>query len=323
MKKNLLFLTIIFTLIGCQKDNKISENTDLSVQTSSSNLKSEESFITTQDSVKIKYKVSGKGKPCLYIHGGPGQGYSSFEFMKGNELEAELQMIYYDQRGSGGSGKAKNYHIDAMMQDIESLRKHLGLEKFFVLSHSFAGVLATEYTRRFPQHVEGLILANATLHFFNEETTLEQIKFADRLLGQKSSTVPIEKDSLLPMFLNLRQALSKKKMGYRFLTDDVNSVIKMEEIDSLHSRIVDFGTAMITEPEKYPEYYQDYALLTKDIQVPTLVISGSRDYAVGTKHYKTFKFPQQKTALLEGGHLLYFENNRDFVKTVWDFTREN
>lgn len=321
--KNLILLLTILALVSCNDTNnkKGKANSEIEVKTKSVDelaLKGE-GFITTQDSVKIRYKVAGNGKPCLYIHGGPGQGFDSFELMKGNNLEKKLTMIYFDQRGSGSSEKAANYHMETMLKDIETLRKHLGIKKFYLLAHSFGGMIATEYANEYPEHVEGLILANCTLNFFNAETTKEQIRFADSLLNKKSENLKIDKDSLLPIFLNLRKELSKKHFGYRFLTDDVNSIIKMEEIDSLHPRIVDFGMDVITKPDKYPEYYKNYALITDKIKTPTLVITGKDDYAVGTKHYKTFQFPNQTNVSLKGGHLLYYENNEKFINAIWDF----
>ncbi|HEA20642.1 hypothetical protein LCGC14_1015630 [marine sediment metagenome] len=323
MIRKMVLLISILALVSCQDAKNKKENA-----TSDSKAKVEnvddvafrgEGFLTTQDSVKIRYKVSGRGLPCLYIHGGPGQGFDSFELMKGNGLEQNLTMIYYDQRGSGKSEKADNYHMDRLLSDIETLRQHLGIQKFYVLAHSFGGIIATAYAKKYPERVEGLILANCTLHFFNVENTKEQISFADSLLHKKTETITVDKDSLLPIFLNLRTALSQKKLGYRFITDDVNSIIKMEEIDSLHPRISDFGMDVIMKPNKYPEYYKDYAPLTKEINAPTLVITGKDDHAVGTQHYRTFQFPNQTTKVLDGGHLLYYEDNADFIQTVWDF----
>lgn len=101
-----------------------------------------EGFFETSDHVRIKYKVSGKGEACIYIPGGPGQGYPSFELMGGNNLEKNMQMIYMDQRGSGESDTSDNYHLDKMIQDIEELRLHLKLKKVFLLAHSFGGIIA-------------------------------------------------------------------------------------------------------------------------------------------------------------------------------------
>ena len=104
-------------------------------------------FVTTSDNVKLYVKVSGKGPVCIYVHGGPGAWSKSFENMKGNRLEKKLRMVYYDQRGCGRSSVAtdKNYSLDRMVDDIEDIRRSLGEEKVYLLSHSFGGILAVSY----------------------------------------------------------------------------------------------------------------------------------------------------------------------------------
>lgn len=77
--------------------------------------------------------------------------------------------------------------------------------------------------------------------------------------------------------------------------------------------------AVISKSKDFPEYYADYAPITKDIRVPVLIITGKNDKAVGTQHYKTFRFPNQKVISIDGGHLLYYEKNKEFVKTVTHF----
>lgn len=278
---------------------------------------SRESFFETSDHVKIKFKVSGKGEACMYVPGGPGQGYASFELLGGNHLEKNLKMIYMDQRGSGESGKSDNYHLDKMVQDIEELRQHLKLDKIFLMAHSFGGIIAVNYAKKYPQHTKGLILANVTLHFLNDESVKEQIEYGNELLQKKGRLVP--KDSLSTELSTISKALRSKRMGYKFLTDDVETIKEMDKIDSLHPRIIDFGMAVISKPREYPEYYADYTILTKNINVPVLVITGKKDKAVGTNHYKHFRFPDHKIVLINGGHLLYYERNEEFVKAAWDF----
>ncbi|PWN70483.1 alpha/beta hydrolase [Chryseobacterium phosphatilyticum] len=276
-------------------------------------------FFETSDHVKIKYKISGKGEACIYVPGGPGQGYPSFELMGGSNLEEKLKMIYMDQRGSGESGTSENYHLDKMVQDIEELRQHLKLNKVFLIAHSFGGIIAVTYSRKYPQYTKGLILSNVTLHFLNNESVKEQIEYGNSLLQQKNKIVP--KDSLSAELSKISTALRKKRIGYKFLTDDIETIKQSDKIDSLHPRIIDFGMAVISKPKEYPEYYTDYAPLTKDIHVPVLIITGKKDKAVGTQHYKTFQFPDQKVVSIDGGHLLYYEKNKEFVKAVEDFVR--
>ncbi|RQO38082.1 alpha/beta hydrolase [Chryseobacterium sp. KBW03] len=278
---------------------------------------SSEGFYETSDHVRIKYKISGKGEACFYIPGGPGQGYPSFELMGGNSLEKNMQMVYMDQRGSGESGTSENYHLDKMIQDIEELRQQLKLKKIFLLAHSFGGIIAVSYAKKYPQHTKGLILANVTLHFLNDESIKEQIEYGNSLLQAKNREVP--KDNLSSELSKISCALRKKRIGYKFLTEDIETIKQSDKVDSLHPRIIDFGMAVISNPKDFPEYYADYAPITKDIHVPVLIITGKKDKAVGTQHYKTFRFPNQKVVSIDGGHLLYYEKNKDFVKAVSHF----
>ncbi|MFS4431773.1 alpha/beta fold hydrolase [Chryseobacterium sp. S90] len=280
---------------------------------------SSEGFYETSDHVKIKYKISGKGEACIYIPGGPGQGYPSFELMGGNSLEKNMQMVYMDQRGSGESGTSENYHLDKMVQDIEELRQHLKLKRVFLLAHSFGGIIAVSYAKKYPQHTKGLILANVTLHFLNDESLKEQIEYGNSLLQAKNREVP--KDSLSSELSKISSALRKKRIGYKFLTDDIETIKQTDKIDSLHPRIIDFGMAVISKPKDFPEYYADYAPMTKEIGVPVLIITGKKDKAVGTQHYKTFRFPNQKVVSINGGHLLYYEKNKEFVNAVNNFVK--
>ncbi|WP_336704093.1 alpha/beta hydrolase [Chryseobacterium indologenes] len=276
-----------------------------------------EGFYETSDHVKIKYKVSGKGEACIYIPGGPGQGYPSFELMGGNHLEKNMQMIYMDQRGSGESDTSENYHLDKMIQDIEELRQHLQLKKIFLLAHSFGGIIAVNYAKKYPEHTKGLILSNITLHFLNDESVKEQIEYGNSLLQAKNKAIP--KDSLTSELSKISSALRKNRIGYKFLTEDIETIKESDKIDSLHPRIIDFGMAVISKPKDYPEYYADYTPMTKEIIVPVLIITGKKDKAVGTQHYKTFRFPSQKIVSINGGHLLYYEKNKEFVNTVTRF----
>ncbi|MDQ0067466.1 proline iminopeptidase [Chryseobacterium lathyri] len=280
-----------------------------------------DNFFETSDHVKIKYKISGKGEACIYVPGGPGQGYSSFELLGGSALEKNMKMIYMDQRGSGESEKSENYHLDAMVQDIEELRQHLKMDEVFLLAHSFGGIIAVNYAKKYPQHTKGLILSNITLHFLNNESVKEQIEYGNSLLKKPNKAVP--EDSLSAELSKISAALRKKRIGYKFLTEDIETIRQMDKIDSLHPRIIDFGMAVISKPKDFPEYYIDHAPITKDIQVPTLIITGKKDKAVGTQHYKTFQFPNQKVVSINGGHLLYYEKNREFAETVWGFVNKH
>ncbi|HBY66535.1 MAG TPA: alpha/beta hydrolase, partial [Flavobacteriaceae bacterium] len=86
-----------------------------------------ESFIENSGST-ICYTTFGKGFPVLIINGGPGMSSEGFVSLA-KTLSENNKTIIYDQRGTGKSTlKAVNettITLDLMVEDIESLRKHL------------------------------------------------------------------------------------------------------------------------------------------------------------------------------------------------------
>ncbi len=278
-------------------------------------------YYTTSDSVRLRYLVSGTGVPCLYIHGGPGQGFSSFELMRGSNLEDFMTMVYLDQRGSGSSENADDYHLNRIHRDIEELRGHLHIKKFFLLAHSFGGIIAVNYAKKYPEHVIGLILANCTLHMSNRKSVEEQIQYADSLLGVHRKTSGLSKDSLISELEEVSAQLRRNHMGYKFLTDNIQTIVQMDKIDSLYPRTIDFGMSVVKHPNKYKEYYEDYSEITPEVDLPVLIITGKKDHAVGIDYYKEFNFPEQKIVKINGGHLLYYEKNKAFIQAIKNFVK--
>jgi proline iminopeptidase len=109
------------------------------------------------------YRVGGVVEsgtpPVVFLHGGPGQGSAHFDALVGPFMERELRMVYFDQRGSGHSERpaSNDYAIATLVEDIEALRKTLGVPKIAVVGHSFGGLLALEYASKYPEHVSHVI----------------------------------------------------------------------------------------------------------------------------------------------------------------------
>lgn len=87
-------------------------------------------FITS-DGLELYYDKSGKGVPCVYLHGGPGYWSKSFQYFSQELLEEKLEMVYLDQRGSGRSehSPTQDYSLSRLIDDIEELRIFLGLSE--------------------------------------------------------------------------------------------------------------------------------------------------------------------------------------------------
>lgn len=314
MQMKSAFVLVFLAMTACQPKNTRIQ------------LTGKDTTILTSDSVQLVVKVAGQGYPCIFVHGGPGGGFISFEKMGGKNLEQCMTMVYYDQRGSGSSQNAADYSLDRMVQDIEELRLQLKLDKVYLLSHSFGGIIAYNYASKYPEHVSGLILANSTLHFFNKASTKEQVEYGYHLLNK--DTVIRETDSLLQLMTAVRKEMSKQRIGYKFLTDDIQTIIKLDSLDEQYPRTNDFGMAIVaplldtSKKVIYPEYSKDFTSETSNLQLPVLIITGNNDHAIGIHHYELFKFPQQEVVKINGGHLLYFEQNEAFVKAVCGFIKK-
>lgn len=275
--------------------------------------------VVTSDNVELYVKISGNGKPCLFLHGGPGAWSYNFEVLGGNRLEEFLKMIYLDQRGCGRSGKVKNgnYSIERIIKDVEELRKELRINKWIIMAHSFGGILALNYVREYQKKVEALILLNCTLNM--NESFQHQIEYGIKLLNLDEKDELInEKLPLLEKWNKVITKLLEKDLFYLLQFDKYESFEKVNEIDSKLESDFKFAEYVFNSSE----YFKDFKALTKEINIPVLVVSGNEDHAVGPEHYKGFEFKNVTECVLEGKHVLYLENNDEFCKCIREFTRK-
>jgi proline iminopeptidase len=110
---------------------------------------------------EIYYEECGVrvGQPVVVLHGGPGG--ASNPTMRRFFDPSRWRAILFDQRGCGRSRPNASLEDNttwALIEDIERLRKHLGIEKWTVFGGSWGSTLALAYAIRHPERVAGLIL---------------------------------------------------------------------------------------------------------------------------------------------------------------------
>lgn len=117
-----------------------------------------------------KYKVwtkrvgSGALK-VLLLHGGPAFTHNYLEAMESFLPQAGIEMYYYDQLGCGNSDIPYDpalWTLPRYVNEVEEVRRGLGLDRFVLLGHSWGGILAIEYALNYPQHLRGLVISNMT-----------------------------------------------------------------------------------------------------------------------------------------------------------------
>lgn len=99
-------------------------------------------------------------KPVAFlIHGGPGADHTSYK-PSFSPLSDRLQLVYFDHRGNGRSDRTDptTYTLDNNVEDMEALRRYLGLGKIVVIGGSYGGMVGLTYASRYPENVSHLIV---------------------------------------------------------------------------------------------------------------------------------------------------------------------
>jgi proline iminopeptidase len=117
-----------------------------------------------------KYKVwtkkigSGPVK-VLLLHGGPAVGHEYLEAMESFLPEAGFEMYYYDQLGCGFSDRPDDpslWTLERYTEEVEEVRRGLGLDHFVLYGQSWGGMLGIEYALKHQQHLRALVISNMT-----------------------------------------------------------------------------------------------------------------------------------------------------------------
>jgi len=116
----------------------------------------------TRDGVDLFYRVVGPatGDYVLVLSGGPGEDVHSMQGIA-DELGKKYRCIMWEQRGTGRSRlpkyDASTINLNAYVEDIEALRRHLHAEKFIVIGNSWGMILGLTYAGTHPDAVRAVV----------------------------------------------------------------------------------------------------------------------------------------------------------------------
>ncbi len=268
----------------------------------------------------VRVRETGRGEPILCIHGGPGM--SSGYFFPDPDvwgpglraLASDHRVVAYDQRGCGDSGVpdveqplALSRHVD----DVESVRAALGLERPVVLAHSFGSVLAILFALQHPESLSRLvILGGAPTRAFMQgyrqavATALPpevQTRLAQIQSGEIDDEAMQERFRLaLPLYF------------HRTLTDT--------ERDSLLSTLRFSGTVNRAVAAGLEDY--DLSAALPHVRVPSLVIYGASDRVVQPAYQLEFRgrlLTARFVEFQESGHFPFLEEPEPFARVIHYF----
>lgn len=133
---------------------------------------------------KVWTKKLGNGSvKVLLLHGGPGFSHEYLEAFESFLPQAGIEMYYYDQLGCNNSDQPDDpalWTLARYTQEVEEVRRALGLEQFVLYGHSWGGILAIEYALKHQQHLHGLVISNMTA---GVQSFLKRAEFIKRHLA--------------------------------------------------------------------------------------------------------------------------------------------
>ena len=101
----------------------------------------------------------------LILHGGPGATHEYLESFDSFFPGACIEYYHYDQLGSYYSDQPDDQSLwnnERFVEEVEQVRVALGLDRtnFYILGHSWGGILGIDYALKYPDNIKGLIISN-------------------------------------------------------------------------------------------------------------------------------------------------------------------
>lgn len=230
---------------------------------------------------ELYWRDVGAGPAVIVGHGGPDFNHR-YLLPEMDLLASAFHLIYYDQRGRGKSSRgvaSESVGLESEVADIETLRRHFGLDAAVLLGHSFGAILAMEYAIRHPDRVSHLILMNPA-----PGSHADFIRFRDHRRAAEPTTLATMK-AIAETPEYTAGDVEAEARYYR--SHYAGTLRRFDQLERVVNRLrVDFTPAEIVKARAIEDrlYAQTWDLRgysaidrLRGSRVPTLVIHGEHD----------------------------------------------
>lgn len=265
----------------------------------------------------------------LLLNGGPGATHEYFECFE-NFMPAEgIEIIYYDQLGCGNSQDPKDsslFDLARYVDEVEQVRKSLNLNKdnFYLLGHSWGGILAMEYALKYQKNLKGVIISNMM------SDAIEYGKYADEVLAKQLDpkvldtvrSLEAKKDYANPKYMEL--------LYKHFYTQHILRMPLSEWPEPVNRSFAKMNQALYVTMQGPSEFGISGKLTTwsvknqlKQIAVPCLVIGAEHD-TMDPEHMKWMAGAVENGTYLycpKGGHMSMYDDQENYFKGLIQFIK--
>ena len=266
----------------------------------------------------------------LLLHGGPAATHEYFEAFDSFLPAAGIEYYYYDQLGSFYSDHPDDdslYELPRFTEEVEQVRQALGLDRdnFYLLGHSWGGILATEYALKYQHHLKGLIISNmmSSIPAYVEYANNVLMPAMDQTVLAEVKALEAEKDYKNPRYMELLMPAHYEKHILRRPAaewpDPVNRAFAHLN-DKIYIPMQ--GPSELGASGKLEKWDRSKDL--PGITVPTLVIGAQHD-SMDPKHMEWMakQFPKgQYLHCPNGSHMDMYDDQETYMKGLITFLKK-
>ena len=286
---------------------------------------------TPRGDLRVWTKRTGSNSQVkvLLLHGGPGATHEYFEACDSYFPAAGIEYYYYDKLGSAYSDQPEApdlWEIPRFVEEVEQVRQALGLDgsNFYLLGHSWGGLLAIEYALEYQQHLKALVISNmmSSIPAYNS--------YAEGVL------MPAMDQDALAEIKRLEAAKAFEDPRYTELLVEhhyVHHVLRRPSDqwpDPVNRAFAHINQAIYTPMQGPSELGASGKLVAWDrtadlarISVPTLVIGARHDTMdPGYMEMMATRFPRGTYLLCpDGSHMAMYDDQVTWFGGILDFVR--
>ncbi|MEO0789449.1 MAG: proline iminopeptidase-family hydrolase [Bacteroidota bacterium] len=267
----------------------------------------------------------------LMLHGGPGATHEYWQPADAYLPQHGIEYYYYDQLGSFFSDQPSDtslWNIERFVDEVEQVRQSLGLgpDNFYLIGHSWGGILAMEYALAHQDKLKGLIISN----MMSDCPAYGQ--YAHDVLGpglgeevyQQILAFEEAEDFGNPEYLRIMEELHYPKHVLRMPPGEwpITATNAFAHINP-DIYVPMQGPSEFGIRGKLAEWSVTDRL--SEIEVPTLVIAGQHD-TMDPEHMTMMaeELPNGSLLMLdEGSHMAMYDDQEDYFAGLVDFLTGN
>jgi len=266
----------------------------------------------------------------LLLHGGPGATHEYFECFD-SFLPAEgIEYFYYDQLGSAYSDQPNDNDLwttERFVEEVEQVRQALGLDStnFYLLGHSWGGILAMEYALKYQQHLKGLIISNMMA------SCPEYTAYAENVLAKQMDPAVVKEIKSLEARKQYDSPRYMELLGPNFYEKHILRMPEADWPDPVNRAFAHMNKniyVLMQGPSEFGlsgrlEKWDRKADL-KNIRVPTLVIGAQYD-TMDPAHMKWMSTQVQNGSYLycaNGSHMDMYDDQNTYMNGLIKFLEQ-